>query len=71
MCIVTEGLESLVSSFIFSVFEMLSTQINIIERVFCLLLSIMNNRVSNPKDVIVFGDYIMGVYKIKYGENSI
>lgn len=50
---------------------MLSTQINIIERVFCLLLSIMNNRVSNPKEVIVFGDYIMVVYKIKYGENSI
>lgn len=31
----------------------------------------MNNRVSNPKEVIVFGDYIMVVYKIKYGENSI
>lgn len=31
----------------------------------------MNNRVSNPKEVIVFGDYITGVYKIKYGENSI
>lgn len=31
----------------------------------------MNNRVSNFKEVIVFGDYIMVVYKIKYGENFI
>lgn len=31
----------------------------------------MNNRVNNFKEVIVFGDYIMGVYKIKYGENFI
>lgn len=58
-------------SFIFSVFEMLFILFNIIERVFCLLFSIMNNRVSNFKEVIVFGDYIMGVYKIKYGENFI
>lgn len=58
-------------SFIFSVFEMLFILFNIIERVFCLLFSIMNNIVSNFKEVIVFGDYIMGVYKIKYGENFI
>lgn len=50
---------------------MLSTLFNIIERVFLSITHIMNNRVSNPKEVIVFGDYIMGVYKIKYGENSI
>lgn len=50
---------------------MLSTLFNIIERVFLSITQYNDNIVSNPKEVIVFGDYIMGVYKIKYGENSI